>query len=126
MSVKPAVKNAFSMPRTAPLYGSPPYVYRGNRSINILFRTTPETLRSLVPTPLVPNPDSLLFIYIGQFNVVDPQLFGYMEAGIGVPVSFSDTAGQYAVCLYLDKAGAILAGRKTYGWPKKDAEISFW
>ena len=125
MSVKPVVENAFSMPRTAPLYGSPPYVYRGDRSINILFKTTPETIRRLVPTPLVPNPDSLLFIYIGQFNVVEPQLLSYMEAGIGAPVSFSDTAGQYAICLYLDKTVAIVPGREIYGWPKKDAEISF-
>ena len=125
MSVKPAAKNAFSMPRTAPLYGAPPYVYRGNRSINILFKTTPDTLRRLVPTPLVPNPASLLFIYIAQFNVLDPQVYGYMEAGIGAPVSFRDTAGQYAIYLYLDKAGAIVAGREVYGWPKKDAEISF-
>jgi acetoacetate decarboxylase len=125
MSVKSVVKNAFSMPRTAPLYGLPPYVYRGDRSINILFKTTPETIRRLVPTPLVPNPDSLLFIYIGQFNVVEPQLFSYMEAGIGAPVSFSDTAGQYAICLYLDKTVAIVPGREIYGWPKKDAEISF-
>jgi len=125
MSAKPVVENTFSMPRAAPLYGAPPYLYRGNRSINILFKTTPETLRGLVPTPLVSNPDSLLFIYIAQFNVVAPQLFSYREAGIGVPVSFSDTAGQYAVYLYLDKVGAIVAGREIYGWPKKDAEISF-
>ena len=125
MSANPVVKNAFSMPRTAPLYGAPPYIYRGNRAINILFKTTPETLQRLVPAPLIPNPDSLLFIYIGQFNVVDPRLFSYMEAGIGAPVSFSDTAGQYAIYLYLDKAGAIVPGREIYGWPKKDAEISF-
>jgi acetoacetate decarboxylase len=59
MFVKPVVENTFSMPRVAPLYEAPPYLYQGNRSINILFRTTPETLRGLVPTPLVSNPDSL-------------------------------------------------------------------
>jgi acetoacetate decarboxylase len=119
------MKLGYSMPGMAPLYEPPPYEYRGNRSINILFRTTPETLRALVPTELTPNPDSLLFIYVAQFNVVAPIRFSYMEAGIGVPATFSDTAGQYAVYLYLDRAGAIVPGREIYGWPKKDAELSF-
>lgn len=114
----------YSMPGVAPLYDAPPYGYQGNRSINILFKTTPETLQALVPAPLVPNPDSVLFIYFAQFNVVTPTRFNYLEMGIGVPASFSDTAGQYAVYLYLDKAGAIVPGREIYGWPKKDAEIS--
>ena len=115
----------YSMPGTAPLYMAPPYLYRGNRSINNLFKTTPETLRALVPVPLASNPDSLIFIYIGQFNAVAPMHLSYMEAGIGVPVTFSDTAGQYAVYLYVNRASAIVAGREIYGWPKKDAEISF-
>jgi acetoacetate decarboxylase len=113
------------MPGVAPLYDAPPYIYQGNRSVNILLKTTPETLQALVPAPLVPNPDSMLFIYIAQFNVIAPTRFRYLEMGIGVPASFSDTAGQYAVYLYLDKAGAIVPGREIYGWPKKDAEISF-
>jgi acetoacetate decarboxylase len=113
------------MPGVAPLYEAPPYIYQGNRSINILFKTAPETLQALVPAPLVPNPDSVLFIYIAQLNVVTPTRFSYLEMGLGVPASFSDTAGQYAVYLYLDKAGAIVPGREIYGWPKKDAEISF-
>ena len=117
--------SGFSMPRVAPFYEAPPYLYQGNRSINVVFKTTPETLQALVPAPLVPNPDSVLFIYFAQFNVVAPKQFCYLEMGFGVPASFSDTAGQYAVYLYLDKAGAIVPGREIYGWPKKDAEISF-
>jgi acetoacetate decarboxylase len=117
--------SGYSMPGVAPLYDAPPYIYQRNRSINILFKTTPETLHALVPAPLVPNPDSVLFIYFAQLNVVAPTRLRYLEMGIGVPASFSDTAGQYAVYLYLDKAGAIVPGREIYGWPKKDAEISF-
>jgi acetoacetate decarboxylase len=117
--------SGYSMPEVAPLYDAPPYIYQGNRSINILFKTIPETLQALVPAPLVPNPDSVLFIYFAQFNVVAPTRFRYLEMGIGVPASFSDIAGQYAAYLYLDKAGAIVPGREIYGWPKKDAEIAF-
>jgi acetoacetate decarboxylase len=125
MSAKPTEEKAFSMPRTAPLYMAPPYYYQGNRTISILFRTTPEILRELVPAPLVANPDGLIFVYISQFNIVAPQPFAYQEAGIGVPVSFSRTAGQYAVYLYLDEADAIVAGREIYGFPKKGAQLLF-
>jgi acetoacetate decarboxylase len=124
VSAESVVENTFSMPRAAPLYEAPPYLYQGNRSIIISFRTTAETLQGLVPTPLVPNPQSRVFIYISECNVIAPQLLCYREAGIGVPVSFSDTAGQYAVYLYLDNVTAIALGREIYGWPKKDAEIS--
>ncbi|HUV26817.1 MAG TPA: acetoacetate decarboxylase family protein [Anaerolineales bacterium] len=119
------MKPGYSMPRVAPLYEAPPYIYQGNQSINILFKTTPETLQALVPAPLVPNPDSVLFIYIAQFNVETPTRFSYLEMGLGAPASFSETVGQYAVYLYLDKVGAIVPGREIYGWPKKDAEIFF-
>ncbi len=54
-----------------------------------------------------------------------PKRFRYLEMGIAVPASFSDIAGQYAVYLYLNNAGAIVPGREIYGWPKKDAGISF-
>jgi len=123
MEVK--MMSGFSMPGVAPFYEAPPYIYQGNRSINIVFKTTPEALQALVPVPLVPNPDSVLFIYFAELNVVVPKQFRYLEMGIGIPASFSDTAGQFAVYLYLDKAGAIVPGREIYGWPKKDADISF-
>lgn len=119
------IMSGFSMPAVAPFYEAPPYIYKENRSINIVFKTTSETIQALVPAPLVPNPDSVLFIYFAKFNVVAPQEYHYLEMGICVPASYSDTAGQYAVYLYLDKAGAIVPGREIYGWPKKDAEIYF-
>jgi acetoacetate decarboxylase len=125
MIVKPIIDSSFSMPRVAPLYTAPPFQYQGNRMINIMFRTTPEILRSLVPPPLVANPASLIFIYVAQFNIVLPSPFKYKEAGIGVPVSFSGMEGQYAVYLFLEDAGAIAAGREIYGFPKKDSQISF-
>jgi len=117
--------DAFSMPRSAPLYPPPPYRYEGNRSITILFKTTPEVLRELVPAPLTPNPDALLFVYVAQFHIVAPMALSYLEAGIGAPVAFGNTPGNYGVVLYLDTAVAIIAGREIFGWPKKDAEITF-
>ena len=120
---------AYSMPSWFPLYPSPPIQFRGNRIMTVVFKTTPEVLRELVPEPLVPNPAGVMFFYIGRLNIEDPAggTFGYLEAGIGVPAVFpkTKTPGYFAVCLYLDKAMPIVGGREIWGWPKKDAEITF-
>ena len=120
-------KMAYTMPRTSPLYPSPPIQYRNKRILTIIFRTTPEILKKLVPKPLVPNPLNLMFFYVSELNIEmsDTETYSYLEAGIGVPAAFSKTLGNYAVYLYLDKALPIAGGREVWGWPKKDAAISF-
>lgn len=119
------MKFGFSMPSASPLYPEPPYYYKGNRVMAVTFRTTAEILRELVPMPLLPNPDNLAFIYIGDFNVVSPVQTNYREVGIGIPAIFKETLGSYFAYLYLDPPLAIVPGREIWGWPKKDAEITF-
>ena len=117
----------YSMPRLSPLYPPPPVQFRDNRIMAVIFRTQPEVLQELVPKPLLPNPAGLMFVYIGQLNIETPAFgrYDYLEAGIGVPAFFSKTPGNYAVCLFLNKALPIVGGREVWGWPKKDAEITF-
>ena len=121
------VEKAFSMPASSPLYPSPPIQYRDNRILTIIFKTTPEILQKIVPKPLVPNPFNLMFIYVSKLNIEisETEKYPYLEAGIGVPATFSKTMGNYAVYLYLDKALPIAGGREVWGWPKKDASITF-
>ncbi len=119
--------SAYSMPRISPLYPPPPVQFRDNRILTIVFQTSPETLKKIVPDPLIPNPLNLMFVYISRLNIEVPgeERFPYLEIGIGVPTIFSKTMGNYAVYLYLDKALPIVGGREIWGWPKKDASISF-
>lgn len=120
-------EKAFTMPNTSPLYPPPPIQYRDNRILTIIFKTTPEIVKKIVPEPLVPNPFSLMFIYVSKLTieVSETESYSYLEAGIGVPSTYSKTMGNYAVYLYLDKALPIVGGREVWGWPKKDASISF-
>jgi len=119
--------NEYSMPRLSPLYSPPPVQFRDNRILVIVFKTNPEVLQELVPKPLLPNPYNLMFLYVGRLNIETAGIGGYdyLESGIGVPALFSKTMGNYAVCLYLNKALPIVGGREIWGWPKKDAEITF-
>jgi acetoacetate decarboxylase len=115
------------MPRLSPLYAPPPVRFHDNRILTVVFRTTPETLQELVPKPLLPNPYNLMFIYIGRLNIEDPAggSYDYLESGVCVPAVFSKAPGYYPVCLFLDKALPIVGGREIWGWPKKDAEMTF-
>jgi acetoacetate decarboxylase len=117
------MKFGYSMPSTSPFYPEPPFYFENNKIISVIFTTTKEALRELVPAPLVPNPQNLGYIYIGILNV--PQRGVYKEAGIGIPAFFGEKIGNYLLYLYLDEAFAIVPGREIWGWPKKDAEIAF-
>ena len=118
-------EEAFCMPTAAPFYGTPPFTYKDNRILSVLFKTNPEVLRKLVPQPLIPNADNFIFVYIGILNVGDPPTFTYKEMGIGIPVSLSGIPGNFCPYMYLDKAMPIAGGREIYGFPKKDSDFKF-
>ncbi len=115
----------YSMPAASPLYPPPPFKYVGNRQATILFKTTAETLKRLVPAPLKPNPDQLIGVYSGLLAVTEPFPFTYHEVGVIVPVTHSAMAGLFFTHLYLDTATGIAAGREIWGFPKKEADITF-
>ncbi|MGD0919442.1 MAG: hypothetical protein ABSB22_23625 [Thermodesulfobacteriota bacterium] len=46
------------MPTMAPDFGPPPFEYKDAWTMMILFKTTPEVIRDLMPKPLFPNPEN--------------------------------------------------------------------
>ncbi|MDQ7783957.1 MAG: acetoacetate decarboxylase family protein [Desulfomonilaceae bacterium] len=118
-------QTGFTVPRTAPLYQAPPWEYRDNRAIVIVFETTPDILTELVPEPLVPHALNYAFAYIGRYNLESPSKLTYHEAGIGIPSSYETTQGKFAAFIYSDKVMPLAAGREIWGSPKKDAVIQF-
>jgi acetoacetate decarboxylase len=110
---------------TTPPYAMPPFTYENNQMLYITFKTSPDVLRALVPEPLVVNPDSLMTIYVGMLNVVDPGPISYYEAAILIPVSYGNSKGSYMPILYLDKALPITIGREVWGFPKFQADLCF-
>jgi len=110
---------------TMPSYGMPPYTFENNQMLYITFKTSPDVLRALVPEPLVVNPDSLMTIYVGMLNSVDPEQISYREAGLVIPASYGDKKGSYMPILYLDKALPITIGREVWGFPKFQADLCF-
>lgn len=51
-------EEGYSMPTMAPDFGPPPFEYKDAWTMMILFKTTPEVIRDLMPKPLFPNPEN--------------------------------------------------------------------
>lgn len=106
-------------------YYSPPYQYRGSQLLTIVFKTSPEVLRALVPKPLTPAPGDTMSFTIGIQRVREPDAYVYHEAYFSIPVTYGKMTGSYLPVLYLNKALGILAGREVYGYNKVSGEIRF-
>ena len=116
-----AQEMGYSMPSTAPLYAEGPYEYRDCWEMAVVFKSTPEVRRELVPEPLEPNADNIMWAWFGTLHAAG---FGpYNEAIIGVPARFKDISGSYVPYIYLDSDAPIAAGREIWGWPKKAARF---
>jgi acetoacetate decarboxylase len=115
--------SGYTMPASGPLYGEPPYLYRGGNSLICVFRANPEGIRSLVPEPLRAAPGDLVYGWQNDFRAVG--LGSYHEAIISIPVEFESNLGLYMAYLYVDNDSAMAAGREIFGFPKKFARFSF-
>jgi acetoacetate decarboxylase len=108
---------SFSMPELSGLYGKPPFEYREAKQMTVAFRTDPGVLRELVPEPLVPNEDAMMFLSSSEFMCTG---FGrYLEAHLNTHATFDGRLVNFSVYLVLDSDVAIGAGREIWGFPKK-------
>jgi acetoacetate decarboxylase len=113
----------FSIPMSAPAYGPPPYAYRDCPQLIVVFRSSADSLRQLLPTPVVPNPDDIAFLMIGTMNTDE---FGtYREAIVAVPSAVGEHIGNFVVFHYVEGDTPMVAGRELMGWPKRAADIDW-
>lgn len=111
----------FSVPRVRPFYGPPPYAYRSCPQLIVVFRSSSECLRELVPDPITPNPADLAFLMIG--SMVTDEFGTYREAIVAVPSTVNGIDGNHVVFHYVEDDKAMAAGRELMGWPKKHGDI---
>ena len=120
------VKEKVDVAYIDPAYPDPCYQFKDNEFATLLFKTTPEALRRLVPEPLMPLPANIAWIYMCRLNVIHGSItFSYLEAGIGVPVMYNGSIANYVVAMYLDKTLPVSIGREVWGFNKKGAGITF-
>lgn len=116
-------------PAVSPSAG-PPLKYGDSRRVTVVFRTTPEAIRKLVPAPLVPGPDNTAILMAAHWNAqgfrnreYNDEGGAFREVALVVPVRFGQKAGVYTVILYLDNASRLPMSREIWGFPKKLADI---
>lgn len=113
---------AYSMPELSELYGKPPFHYRDSQNLVVSFETDARVLRSLVPAPLTPNKDNLMFVSIADFMCSG---FGrYYETHIFTHALYKRRLVNFSIYLLLDNDVAICGGREIWGFPKKLGRLS--
>ncbi|MEV0678584.1 acetoacetate decarboxylase [Actinosynnema sp. NPDC050436] len=100
---------------------APPYPLRATRFVdreyfNVVYRTDPDAMRAVVPTPLEVVEPLVRFevMHMGDVDGYGP----YTEAGQALAVRYDGEDGEYLHTMHLDHVGAILAGRELSAYPK--------
>ena len=116
MNEQEVLERAWAMPITNPAYPRPPIRFVNRQLLIITYRTDVEALQKVVPAPLKPASDLVLYEWIRM-----PDSWGlgsYMESGQVIPVTYKDEPGSYTHSMYLDNLPGIVAGRELIGFPK--------
>lgn len=110
------VRRALTTPLTNPAFAATVPRFTDREYLNVVYRTDPDALRSVVPEPLVVD-EPLVRFEIMRMNEVTS--FGpYTEAGQAIPVRFGDEQGEYLHAMYLDNFPATASGRELSAYPK--------
>jgi acetoacetate decarboxylase len=113
------VKTAEEIAQIERLIARPRFV-NGER-LAIAFRTTPETVRRLLPPPLEPTAEPLVVVGIGRWQ---SSLIGdYAGASVYLAARHAGVEGGYALAMWMDTEPAVTFGRDVFGEPKKLADV---
>src|SRR5256712_13782618 len=96
--------------------------FLATRNLTVVFETTPETVRQLLPPPLEPTSDPLGSAWVGQIgnsNCVGP----FLGAALYIKARYKDIIGNYCVTMPMSTSKAVVFGRELIGEPQKLAKI---
>ena len=97
--------------------------FNGAKMLGVMFLTTHEVVKSVLPPPLEPidQPAGLMFIAEYPDTNLGP---GYREAALFLRCQYSGEQGTYCLAMPIDSQELrMINGREIYGFPKKMATI---
>jgi acetoacetate decarboxylase len=108
-----------STPLNVPAYTSGPYYFRNREYLNITYRSELDTLRRLVPEPLIVREPLVRFEVMRMPDVTG--LGDYAETGQLITVELDGELGEFNLGMYVGSlpAIAIASGREATAFPKK-------
>ena len=98
--------------------------FLGTRNLTVLFETTPEAVKALLPPPLEPMPGALGSAWVGEIgnsNCVGP----FLGAALYIRARYQDIVGNYCITMPMSTPEAVTFGRELFGEPKKLAKVVF-
>lgn len=103
-------------------YGLGVRVLSDARMLAVVFQTTRDAQRSLLPPPLTPaeEPTGLMFVADYGTTNLGP---GYLEAALFLHCSYQGEAGSYCLSMPITNEARMHNGRDIFGFPKKLADI---
>lgn len=114
---------SYSLPQHAPLFGRPPYQYRGYRKLSAICRADRAALAAALPAPLTLESD---LVEVFAMDVPDAGSLGsYREGGVVVKASYRGQAGGHVLYEYVTSDDSMAAGREIWGYPKKLCDIDW-
>ena len=117
---------AWSTPLDAPMYPRYPMPFRDLELLTLQYRTDPAAIRRVVPEPLVPTGDTVLF-HIARFGDVPGVGAGIHECNVMVGVRLDTPSGPVTGCyspyFFLDSDRLVAQGREVQGQAKRLAAL---
>jgi acetoacetate decarboxylase len=108
----------YSMPFGSPMYGEPPYVYRGVQDMVIAFEADAAPIAPLLPPGV--TIDGSVADCLTWMRWIPFSAFGqYHEAFIMVRVMHGGKPYLYNPVMLVDNEVALAVGREVWGYPKK-------
>lgn len=97
--------------------------FKDAEMLGVMFNTTPEVIRELLPSPLLPTPSSSGLIFVAQYK--DTNLGkGYREAALFLKCQYKGEEGTYCLSMPITDETRMVNGRDVFGYPKKMATIN--
>ncbi len=115
-------KFGYDMPVDAPLYGKPPYYYKGAESMAFAYETDEEAAAELLPEGLELTTPATA--HVSFINYPFSTLGSYAEAILGLACTWQGQPRSYVAHIVLDTDSPFAAGREIWGIPKKLARIT--
>ena len=117
MDAKTVRDNAYAMPIYRPAYTTGPVRFCDRETLTITYKTDPDALRRVVPSPLEIDEPLVNFEVV---HMPDSSGLGdYFESGQVIPVVYDGKPGGYSHMMFLNNLAGLTEGREIFGFPKK-------
>ncbi len=93
------------------------------RSLRALYRTDPAISEALIPRPLTPAPEPLVFVQYGltTMHMDDLEDIHINAVTVAVKCRHEETDGFYVIAMPMEGEFVVITGREVFGEPKKIA-----